>query len=240
MELLFSFFRIMNESNIEKRLFKLQDKEYKEFQSKLIPNINKDNIIGIRIPHLRKLAKEIAKENQRGDFLNSLPHKYYEENHLHSFLIEEMKDEKECLESLDKFLPYVDNWAVCDSCSPKALKKNLDLLLEYIKSWISSEKEYVCRFGILSLMRCFLEKESFKEEYLEMVCGVKSEYYYVKMMQAWFFATALSKQYDVTIEILKENKLSLWVHNKTIQKAIESYRITKEQKQELKLLKRVS
>ena len=209
MGLLFSFFIIMNESNIEKRLFDLQDKEYKEFQSKLIPNINKDNIIGIRIPHLRKLAKEIAKENQRGDFLNSLPHKYYEENHLHSFLIEEMKDEKECLESLDKFLPYVDNWAVCDSCSPKALKKNLDLLLEYIKSWISSEKEYVSRFGILSLMRYFLEKESFKEEYLEMVCGVKSEYYYVKMMQAWFFATALSKQYDATIEILKENKLKI-------------------------------
>lgn len=227
----------MNESNIEKRLFDLQDKEYKEFQSKLIPNINKDNIIGIRIPHLRKLAKEIAKENQRGDFLNSLPHKYYEENHLHSFLIEEMKDEKECLESLDKFLPYIDNWAVCDSCSPKALKKNLDLLLEYIKSWISSEKEYVCRFGILNLMRYFLEEKTFKEEYLEMVCNIKSEYYYVKMMQAWFFATALSKQYGSTLKIFHQNRLSHWVHNKSIQKATESFRITKEQKQELRLLK---
>ena len=240
MGLLFSFFRIMNTNNIEKRLFKLQDKEYKEFQSKLIPNINKANIIGIRIPHLRKLAKEIAKENQRGDFLNSLPHKYYEENHLHSFLIEEMKDEKECLESLDKFLPYIDNWAVCDSCSPKIFKENLALLLVYIKKWISSDKEYICRFGILNLMRYFLEEKTFKEEYLEMVCNIKSEYYYVKMMQAWFFATALSKQYDATIKILKENKLSPWVHNKTIQKANESYRITKEQKQELKLLKRVN
>lgn len=240
MGLLFSFFRIMNINNIEKRLFKLQDKEYKEFQSKLIPNINKDNIIGIRIPYLRKLAKEIAKENQRGDFFNSLPHKYYEENHLHSFLIEEIKDEKECLESLNKFLPYVDNWAVCDSCSPKVLKKNLDLLFEYIKSWISSEKEYVCRFGILSLMRYFLEKESFKEEYLEMVCDVRLEYYYVKMMQAWFFATALAKQYNSTLKIFKQNRLSVWIHNKSIQKALESYRITKEQKQELKLLKQVN
>ncbi|MBO7277651.1 MAG: DNA alkylation repair protein [Bacteroidales bacterium] len=230
----------MNESNIEKRLFDLQDKEYKEFQSKLIPNINKDNIIGIRIPHLRKLAKEIAKENQRGDFLNSLPHKYYEENHLHSFLIEEMKDEKECLESLDKFLPYVDNWAVCDSCSPKVLKKDLDLLLDYIKKWINSPKEYVCRFGILSFMRYFLEDKTFKEEYLEMVCEVKSNYYYVKMMQSWFFATALAKQYNSTLKIFKQNRLPVWVHNKSIQKAIESYRITEEQKQELKLLKQVN
>lgn len=226
--------------NIEERLFSLQDLNYKDFQSKLIPNISKENIIGIRIPLLRKFSQTFALEDESKEFVKSLPHKYYEEYHLHSFLIERIKDCKECLQELDVFLPYIDNWAVCDSLSPKVLKKDLDLLLVYIKKWIESPKEYVCRFGILSLMRYFLEDNTFKEEYLEMVCGIKSDYYYVKMMQSWFFATALSKQYDATIEILKENKLSLWVHNKTIQKAIESYRISKEQKQELKFLKQVN
>ena len=223
--------------NIEERLFSLQDLDYKGFQSKLIPNVSKENIIGIRIPLLRKFSQTVALEKESKEFVKSLPHKYYEEYHLHSFLIERIKDCKECLQELDVFLPYVDNWAVCDSCSPKVLKKDLDLLLDYIKKWINSPKEYVCRFGILSLMRYFLEDKTFKEEYLEMVCEVKSDYYYVKMMQSWFFATALAKQYNSTLKIFKQNRLSVWIHNKSIQKALESYRITKEQKQELRLLK---
>lgn len=226
--------------NIEERLFSLQDLDYKGFQSKLIPNVSKENIIGIRIPLLRKFSQTVALEKESKEFVKSLPHKYYEEYHLHSFLIERIKDCKECLQELDVFLPYVDNWAVCDSCSPKVLKKDLDLLLDYIKKWINSPKEYVCRFGILSLMRYFLEDKTFKEEYLEMVCEVKSDYYYVKIMQSWFFATALAKQYNSTLKIFKQNRLSVWIHNKSIQKALESYRITKEQKQELKLLKQVN
>lgn len=223
--------------NIEERLFSLQDLDYKGFQSKLLPNVSKENIIGIRIPLLRKFSQTFALEKESKEFVKFLPHKYYEEYHLHSFLIERIKDCKECLQELDVFLPYVDNWAVCDSCSPKVLKKDLDLLLDYIKKWINSPKEYVCRFGILSLMRFFLEEKTFKEEYLELVCNVKSEYYYVKMMQAWFFATALAKQYGSTLKIFHQNRLSHWVHNKSIQKATESFRITKEQKQELRLLK---
>lgn len=226
--------------NIEERLFSLQDLNYKDFQSKLIPNISKENIIGIRIPLLRKFSQTFALEDESKEFVKSLPHKYYEEYHLHSFLIERIKDCKECLQELDVFLSYIDNWAVCDSLSPKVLKKDLDLLLVYIKKWIDSPKEYVCRFGILSLMRYFLEDNTFKEEYLEMVCGIKSDYYYVKMMQSWFFATALVKQYNSTLKIFKQNRLPLWVHNKSIQKALESYRISKEQKQELKLLKQIN
>ena len=226
--------------NIEERLFSLQDLNYKDFQSKLIPNISKENIIGIRIPLLRKFSQTFALEDESKEFVKSLPHKYYEEYHLHSFLIERIKDCKECLQELDVFLPYIDNWAVCDSLSPKVLKKDLDLLLVYIKKWIDSPKEYVCRFAILSLMRYYLEEKTFKEEYLEMVVNVKSDFYYVKMMQAWFMATALAKQYPSSIKILQQNLLPVWVHNKSIQKAIESYRISKEQKQELKLLKRVS
>lgn len=227
----------MTQTNIQKKLFELQDISYKEFQSALVPNISKDMVIGVRIPQLRKLAKEIVKSGNYNEFMQSLPHTYHEENHLHTFLIEEIKDCKECLIVLDNFLPYIDNWAVCDSLSPKVLKKDLNLLFVYIEKWIKSPKEYVCRFGILSLMRYFLEDKTFKEEYLDMVSQIKSEYYYVKMMQAWFFATALSKQYDATIKILQQNKLSIWVHNKSIQKAIESKRISFEQKKELKQLR---
>lgn len=228
----------MNKTQIQKRLFELQDISYKEFQTNLIPNVPKDNVIGVRIPCLRKLAKQIAKEENYKEFMKILPHKYQEEYHLHSFLIEEIKSPKECLEALNEFVPYMNSWAVCDSCSPKALKKDLDLLFDYIKRWIKSEEEYVCRFGILNLMRCFLEDKTFKEEYLKMVSEIQSDYYYVKMMQAWFFATALSKQYSATIKILQQNTLPVWVHNKSIQKAIESYRISKEQKEELKKLKK--
>ncbi len=227
----------MTQTKIQKQLFELQDISYKEFQSALVPNISKDMVIGVRIPHLRKLAKEISKQASYNEFMQSLPHTYHEENHLHTFLIEEIKDCKECLNVLDNFLPYIDNWAVCDSCSPKALKKDLNLLFAYIEKWIKSPKEYVCRFGILSLMRYFLEDKTFKEEYLEMVSQIKSEYYYVKMMQAWFFATALSKQYEASIEVLEQKKLTIWVHNKSIQKAIESKRISFEQKKKLKQLR---
>ena len=232
-----SLYFLLLEMDIQETLFSFQDLEYKDFQSKLIPNVCRDNVIGVRVPILRKIAKDFAKQKESEQFLHRLPHKYYEEYHLHSFLIAEKKDIQECLKLLDNFLPYIDNWAVCDSCSPKVFKENLDLLLVYIKEWIASDKEYVCRFGILSLMRFFLEEKTFKEEYLEMVCNVKSEYYYVKMMQAWFFATALAKQYGSTLKIFHQNRLSHWVHNKSIQKATESFRITKEQKQELRLLK---
>lgn len=226
--------------NIQQSLFELQDVSYKDFQSALVPNIPKDKVIGVRIPQLRKLAKEIVKSGNYSDFMKTLPHSYHEENHLHTFLIEEIKDCKDCLIALDNFLPYVDNWAVCDSCSPKALKKDLNLLMEYIEKWIKSPKEYVCRFGILSLMRYFLEKNTFKKEYLEMVCGVKSELYYVKMMQAWFFATALFKQYEASIEVLEQKKLTIWVHNKAIQKAMESKRIDEEQKRRIVQNKRLN
>lgn len=229
-----------NLTDLQKRLFELQDSNYRDFQSKLLPNVCKEKVLGIRIPSLRKFSQTFALEKESKDFLKALPHKFYEEDHLHSFLIEKIKDNKECLQELDVFLPYIDNWAVCDSCSPKSLRKDLDLLLDYIKQWIDSPKEFVCRFAILSLMRYYLEEKTFKEEYLEMVVNVKSDFYYVKMMQAWFMATALAKQYSASIKILQQNLLPVWVHNKSIQKATESYRISEEQKQELRLLKRVS
>lgn len=229
-----------NLTDLQKRLFELQDSNYRDFQSKLLPNVCKENVIGIRIPSLRIFSQSFALKKESKDFLKALPHKFYEEDHLHSFLIEKIKDNKECLQELNTFLPYINNWAVCDSCSPKSLRKDLDLLLDYIKQWIDSPKEFVCRFAILSLMRYYLEEKTFKEEYLEMVVNVKSDFYYVKMMQAWFMATALAKQYSASIKILQQNLLPVWVHNKSIQKATESYRISEEQKQELRLLKRVS
>ena len=222
---------------IEKKLLKLQDKNYQEIQFKIIPNIDNSTIIGVRTPELRKIAKEMVKEGTYKSFLEELPHKYFDENQLHAFIISELKDYNECISYLDKFLPYVDNWATCDQMSPKIFKKYKKELLEYIKVWIKSKETYTIRFGIGMLMEHYLD-EDFNKKYLELVSKIKSKEYYVNMMIAWYYATALAKQYDSTIKYIESNKIDTWVHNKTIQKAIESYRITDKQKEYLRKLKR--
>lgn len=223
--------------NVQEKLFELKDNEYALFQARLIPTINRDNIIGVRVPILRKLAKEYIKTDEVTYFLDTLPHKYYDEFMLHGLLLSELKDYQECIDKVDKFLPYVDNWAVCDIMSPKIFRKNKEKLLIKIKEWTKSSKTYTCRFGIEMLMTHFLDKD-FKKEYLEIPAQVKSDEYYIKMMIAWFYATALAKHWDEAIIYLEKNSLSTWVHNKTIQKARESLRISKEQKEYLKTLKR--
>ena len=222
---------------IQKELFALQDKEYMRFLSKLTPNISEDTIIGVRIPEIRKLAKKLVKNNEYEDFLKELPHKYYDENLLHGAIISENKDFENCIELLNSFLPFVDNWAVCDTISPKIFKKHKKELIEKIKEWSQSDKTYTCRFGVEMLMTHFLD-EDFKKEYLEMVANIHSEEYYVKMVVAWFFATALAKQWDYAVIYLENNRLDVWVHNKTIQKARESLRILEDKKGYLKGLKR--
>lgn len=218
-------------------LLKLKDQKYADFQSNLTPSISKERIIGVRIPEIRKIAKRYIKEAESKIFLNTLPHYYYEENLLHGSMISEIKDLNECFAEVEKFLPYVDNWAVCDTMSPKVFKKDKTELIKRIKKWANSTKIYTCRFGIGMLMRYFLD-EDFQKEYLEIPASIHSEEYYVNMMIAWFFATALAKRWDETVVYLKNNRLDKWVHNKTIQKACESYRITPEQKTYLKSLKR--
>ena len=221
---------------IQKELFKLQDKRYKEFQEKLIPTRDPDTIIGVRTPELRKYAKELFKSNNYQSFLKELPHKYFDENQLHAFIISEIKDYDECINYINEFLPYVDNWATCDQMSPKVFKKNHDSLIDNIKIWLKSKETYTIRFGIGCLLQHFLD-EDFKPEYLEIVSRIKSEEYYINMMRAWYFATALAKQYKLTKPYIENNQLDKWTHNKTIQKAIESYRISSEQKEYLKSLK---
>ena len=217
-------------------LFKLQDKKYGEFQAKLIPDADPETFIGVRTPDLRNLAKRIVKENSYKEFLKQLPHHYFDENQLHAFIISEIKDYDECMSYVNEFLPYVDNWATCDQMSPKVFKKNTDKLIKQIKVWMKSKETYTIRFGIGMLMQYYLD-DIFKPEYLQMVSKIKSKEYYVNMMIAWYFATALAKQYEKTLPYIEENKLDTWTHNKTIQKAIESYRITPEQKEYLKSLK---
>lgn len=219
-----------------KRLFALQDLKYKDFQAKLMPTVNKDSIIGVRTPFLRKLAKEFAKREEIGVFLDTLPHRYYDENNLHGFLLYEDKDFARVVKRLDAFLPYVDNWATCDLMSPKVFKRHRDELLPYIKRWIGSDAVYTVRFGIEMLQSHYLD-DDFLPEYLSLAV-VESKEYYVNMMVAWFFATALAKQYDAAVIYLEQNRLPQWTHNKTIQKAVESYRITDDQKAYLRTLKR--
>ena len=217
-------------------LFQLQDKGYRDFQSKLIPTIPVETIIGVRIPAIRKLAKEYGKDPESVEFLKQLPHTYYDENILHALLVAEIKDYEVCVKEVERFLPYVDNWAVCDIFSPKVFRKNRDRLIDKIKEWAASEHSYTCRFGMEMLMTHFLD-ENFRPEYLEIPAAVHSEEYYVNMMIAWFYATALAKQWDATIGYIEDQRLDTWTHNKTIQKARESYRITPEQKEYLKTLK---
>ncbi len=223
--------------DILKRLFEMQDKDYALFQGKLVPNIESKLIIGVRVPLLRKFAKELIKENGQEGFLQEVPHKYYDENMLHAILLSEMKDYGDCIKRVNEFLPYVDNWAVCDISSPKVFKKNKDDLLNEIYKWSKSEKTYTCRFGLGMLMSFFLDGD-FKEEYLKLPANIKSEEYYINMMIAWFFTTALTKQWEYTLPYIEEGRLATWVHNKTIQKARESYRIDKEKKEYLSSLKR--
>lgn len=223
-------------NNISELLKGLKDERFKAFHKRLIPNIPEDKIIGVRSPALHALAKELVKNKDYKSFLSELPHEYYDENILHGFIIGELKDYGECIFEAERFLPYVDNWAVCDTMNPKVFKKNKDDLLEHIKIWLESEKTYTLRFGIKMLMDLFLD-ENFKNEYPKAVAKTESEEYYVKMMQAWYFATALAKHYEDILPFIEEKRLEPWVHNKAIQKAAESYRITKEQKEYLKALK---
>lgn len=226
----------MKNTEIEKRLFELQDEGYRDFQSKLIPSVSDEMFIGVRTPELRALAKEFAKREDVGDFLVTLPHKYFDENQLHAFIISLIKDFDRCIAETERFLPYVDNWATCDQMSPKVFKKHRTELLVYIKKWIKSEHTYTIRFGVGMLMEHFLD-EDFSLEYANTVSKIRSDEYYVNMMIAWYFATALAKQYDSIIPFIENKKLDSWTHNKAIQKSIESRRISPERKSYLKSLK---
>ena len=221
---------------VQKQLFGLQDLQYRDFHAKLMPTMDKEKIIGVRMPALRKFAKAYGKTEDAKDFLKVLPHQYYEENNLHGLLIEQMKDYDQCLAELERFLPYIDNWATCDLLSVKIVKKHLDTFIKEVDRWIESDQPYTIRFGIGMLMRYYLDDE-FRMEYPEKVAAVRSEEYYVNMMRAWYFATALAKQYDQILPFIEKGRLDVWTHNKAIQKAIESYRIAPEQKMYLRTLK---
>lgn len=218
------------------KLFELKDEAYKHFNCALIPTVDPDTVIGVRTPALRNLAKELWGTPEARDFLAELPHRYYEENNLHAFLIEHIRDYEKCMAETERFLPYIDNWATCDGFSPKVFKKHLPELLVKIHLWLQSEHTYTVRFAMGMLMRHYLD-EHFSPEYPELVASVQSEEYYIRMMQAWYFATALAKQPDAILPYFSEGRLEPWTHNKAIQKAIESYRITPEQKAYLKTLK---
>ena len=222
--------------DVRKRLFEMQDTGYRDFHARLIPTVEKEKIIGIRTPILRKFAKEVGKTEESELFLKVLPHQYYEENNLHGLLIEQIRDYDKCLKELERFLPYIDNWATCDMLAVKVVKKHLDTFIDEVYRWMESDHAYTIRFGISMLMRYYLE-DAFQMEYPEKVAQIRSEEYYVNMMRAWYFATALAKQYDKILPFIEKQKLDVWTHNKTIQKAIESYRITPEQKEYLRGLK---
>ena len=222
---------------IRKQLFSMQDIKYRDFQSKLIPTVEYDTVIGVRTPQLRKYAKQLLKTKGISEFLRDLPHKYFDENQLHAFLISEIKDYKICMEEVERFLPFVDNWATCDQLLPKSFKNHEKELLEVIRGWLESEKTYTVRFAIGMLMKYFLE-ENFTIEYPKMVSAIRSDEYYINMMIAWYFATALAKQYEMILPFIENHCLDIWTHNKAIQKSVESYRITKEQKEYLRSLKR--
>ena len=226
----------MTEKFVREKLFQLKDEDYKKFHEKLIPNIKSENIIGIRTPVLRKFAHEFAKMPESEEFLKNLPHKYYEENNLHAFLIEVIKDFDTAVSETERFLPYIDNWATCDVFCPKSFKKNTDKLLSYAMKWIKSEHTYTVRYGIGMLMRFYLDEE-FSPEYMKTVSEVESDEYYINMMIAWYFATALAKQRDCAMTYFENKSLPQWVHNKAIQKARESFRIDRETKEYLKTLK---
>lgn len=221
---------------IQTELFELQDKKFQEFQAKLIPTIPAETIIGVRTPQLRTMAKALARTEEKHIFLQELPHPYFEENQIHAFLLSEEKDFEICREELERFLPFMDNWATCDQCSPKVFKKHKEELLRCIERWLNRKHTYTVRFGIGMLMQHFLD-EDFDITYAKRVADIRSDEYYINMMIAWYFATALAKQYKVILPFIEEKRLEVWTHNKTIQKAVESNRITSEQKAYLRTLK---
>ncbi|MFC2385603.1 MAG: DNA alkylation repair protein [Candidatus Nanosyncoccus sp.] len=217
-------------------LLENRDEKYADFNARLIPNIERSRILGVRMPILRKIVKSKYRELEENGFLKKLPHRYQEENLIHGIMISEIRNLKLCIRELDRFLPFVDNWAVCDVLSPNVLKNNREETLRKVDLWLKSGYVYTVRFAIGVLMQYFLDKE-FNDEYLEKIVRIENDDYYVKMMQAWYFATALAKQWENAIVYLEQKKLKIWVHNKTIQKAIESRRISAENKKYLKALK---
>ena len=223
-------------SEIRNELFSLQDKKYRDFQAKLIPTVAPETIIGVRTPALRQYAKQLSRHEDITAFLEQLPHVYFDENQLHAFILSEVKDYAECVDKVDRFLPCVDNGATCDQLSPKVFKKHRPELLAEIRQWIKSGETYTIRFGIGMLMQHYLD-EDFDPAYPEVVASIRSDEYYVNMMTAWYFATALAKQWDAALPYIEEKRLDAWTHNKAIQKSVESYRITPEQKEHLKSLK---
>ena len=218
------------------QLIEVKDDAYREFQAKLVPNIPQEMILGVRTPEMRRIARMVFESPDREAFLNDLPHRYYEENLIHFFVIAMIRDFDECIRRVEEFLPYVDCWPVSDQATPKSFKKNHQKLLPYIRKWIASEHVYTARFGMRMLMNEYLG-EDFREEYLQLVAGKKSDEYYLKMMAAWYFATALAKRYEETVPYFEERRLDEWVHKKAIQKAVESYRVTDEHKEYLKSLR---
>lgn len=226
-------------NSIREYLISLQDKKHAEFSSKLMPTVAPETVLGIKTPRLKEFAAKIKWTDEAEDFLSDLPHKYFEENNLHAFLIERERDFDRCIELIESFLPYIDNWATCDSMKPKVLKKEPEKLLKYINKWIKSKDIYAVRYGINLLMSFYLD-ENFDEDYLMIVANVRSNEYYINMMRAWYFATALAKRYKETLTYIENNRLDTWTHNKTIQKAIESLRISREQKEYLRTLKKAN
>ena len=222
---------------IREKLFEFEDPKYREFQAKLVPTIEKETIIGVRTPDMKSIAKQFAKEESTKDFLNDVPHKYYEENLVHIFILSMIKDFDECVKGLEAFFPYIDCWPVCDQSSPAVFKKNHQKILPLIKKWIDSDHVYTSRYGMRILMNEFLG-DDFKPEYLSWVASKKGDDYYLKMMVAWYFATALAKQYDESVKVIEQEELDPWTHNKAIQKACESFRVSDEHKAYLKTLKR--
>ena len=226
----------MKKTVLYEKLKALQDLKYRDMQLRIIPTVDPESVIGVRTPELKAMAKDILRSGDHRDFLNDLPHEYFEENQLHAFIISGMKELDECVEELEKFLPYIDNWATCDQLSPKIFKKHREVLLEHIKKWIRSDKTYTVRFGMGMLMEHFLDAD-YDQQYPEMVAEIRTEEYYINMMIAWYFATALTKQYDQVLPYIEEKRLDDWTHNKTIQKCLESRKISDEKKRYLKSLK---
>ncbi len=226
----------MLKEEIIENLFQMQDTKYREMQLKTIPSLDPERIIGVRTPELRQYAKELSGRPEIGEFLSDLPHKYFEEDQLQAFIISGIKDYESCMKELESFLPYVNNWATCDQMSPKVFKKHRPEMLTHVKKWLRSKETYTIRFGVGMLMEHFLN-EDFDVAYPELVSKLRSEEYYVNMMIAWYFATALAKQYESILPFIEQRKLDTWTHNKAIQKAIESYRITPDQKEYLRSLK---
>ena len=227
---------VMIVDEIRDHLYSCRDESYRKFQSKLIPAVYPENIIGVRTPELRSYAKILSKRDDIVLFLKDLPHKYFDENQIHAFIISGIKDYSVCLNELNAFLPYIDNWATCDQTSPKVFKKHRNELESVINEWLHSKEIYTVRFGIKMLMEHYLD-EDFDPRYFDEVASIRSDEYYVNMMIAWYFATALAKQYESAVRYIETKRLDVWVHNKAIQKSVESYRISPEHKEYLKSLR---